>query len=140
MDNLRVQNADLMRLRQYLSGNNQSFSVVNFDSLYQDTDEVTVYKILAHFCENLLNASSQIIQATAVQNPEVLWKQAHKLVGTAELLGFKQFADESRALSHRIRLTEGYDMSQLEVAQYVRTVNRLYSDVRDLFPNLKSYL
>ena len=50
------------------------------------------------------------------------------------------FADESRLLSRRIRNTEDYDMSQLEVGQYVKSVNKLYSDLRDMFPNLKSYL
>ena len=140
MDSVHVQNGDLMRLRHYFNGNSQSFSVVSFDCLYQDTDEVTVFKILAHFCENLLNASSLIIQATQSKKSEVLWKEAHKLVGTAELLGFKMFADESRLLSRRIRNTEDYDMSQLEVGQYVKSVNKLYSDLRDMFPNLKSYL
>lgn len=140
MESTKVQNGDLMRLRGYFDENAQSFSIVNFDCLYQDTDEVTVFKILAHFCENLLNASSQIIQATEAKNPEVLWKEAHKLVGTSELLGFKQFAEESRQLSRRIRNTEGYDMSQSEVAQYVRSINKLYSDLRDLFPDLKTYL
>lgn len=140
MDSIHVQNGDLMRLRNYFNANSQSFSVVNFDCLYQDTDEVTVFKILAHFSENLLNASSQIIQGTQTRNPEVLWKEAHKLVGTAELLGFKQFAAESRLLSRRIRNTESYDMSQAEVGQYVKNINKLYSDLRDMFPNLKSYL
>ncbi|MBY0452587.1 MAG: hypothetical protein K2P92_06085, partial [Bdellovibrionaceae bacterium] len=118
MEGAKVQNGDLMRLRGYFNENAQSFSIVNFDCLYQDTDEVTVFKILAHFSENLLNASSQIIQAVEAQNPEVLWKEAHKLVGTSELLGFKQFAEESRQLSRHVRNTEGYDMSQAEVAQY----------------------
>ena len=135
-----IENHELKDMLSFFSQKNDGFKVDNFLNLCSDTDEQTAIKILSYFYVSLIDATSQIQLAVEIENKEFLWKTAHKLAGSSELLGFKLFADKSRSLSHKIRNNEAEGFNKTEAQQYLNTVSALCSDIRDRFPSLMAHL
>lgn len=116
------------------------FERQTFVNLYQDTNEETVIRILAHFNENLKEAAQKIKEAMAEENCETVWKSAHKLAGSAELLGFKRFATDARDLSKQIRANPVFENYTYEISTYMTQAAELSHQIENKFPTIKSFL
>lgn len=116
------------------------FDQHSFKNLYHDTSEETVIKMLAHFQENLLDTTEQLKLGIATDNLEIIWKAMHKMAGTSELLGFKNFAIESRLLSKQVRASGSVESLKEEIGAYREKAVNLYKDIHTTFPTLRAYL
>jgi HPt (histidine-containing phosphotransfer) domain-containing protein len=116
------------------------FDQHSFRNLYQDTSEETVIKMLAHFQVNLFDTSEQLQIGMNTENIDVIWKAMHKMAGTSELLGFKNFAVESRTLSKQVRASGSVESLREEIRQYRDKTIKLYRDIETTFPTLQAYL
>lgn len=116
------------------------FARQTFLNLYQDTNEETVIRILAHFNENLKEAVQKIHEAEAEENCETVWKSAHKLAGSAELLGFKRFAAAARELSNQIKANPFFESYTYEISTYRSNSAELSRQIENKFPTIKSFL
>lgn len=119
---------------------NSGFERQTFVNLYQDTNEETVIRILAHFNENLKEALQKTKEAQSEENSEAVWKSAHKLAGSAELLGFKRFATDARDLSKQIRANPVFENYTSEICTYVTHSDELSRQIENKFPTIKSFL
>jgi HPt (histidine-containing phosphotransfer) domain-containing protein len=135
-----IKHRELALFLEHFSHNDNDFSREAFVNLCEDTNEDTVIKILAHFNENLKEAELNMKQAFDEQNCEIFWKSAHKIAGSAELLGFKHFADQSRDLSRQVRANPVFESHMDSLKQYCGFTENLSSEISALLPSLKSYL
>lgn len=132
-------NAEIKNFLLHFVPNNE-FDSVAIKNLLQDTGEETVIKMLAHFQENLFDSSEQIKNGLNSDNVEMVWKAMHKLAGTSELLGFKNFSVQSRQLSKLVKNAGNLNDLKSEVFNYHAKVFKLYQDILATFPSLPSYL
>lgn len=116
------------------------FDQHSFKNLYHDTSEDTVIKMLAHFQVNLFDTTEQLQLGLATDNLELIWKAMHKMAGTSELLGFKNFAIESRTLSKQVRASGSVEGLREEISAYREKALNLYKDIQTTFPTLRAYL
>lgn len=116
------------------------FDQHSFKNLYHDTSEDTVIKMLAHFQVNLFDTTEQLQLGLATDNLELIWKAMHKMAGTSELLGFKNFAIESRTLSKQVRASGSIEGLREEISMYREKALNLYKDIQTNFPTLRAYL
>ena len=134
-----LSNSDLKKFLIHFAPLNE-FDQHSFKNLYHDTNEETVIKMLAHFQANLLDTTEQLQLGLATDNLEIIWKAIHKMAGTSELLGFKNFAINSRALSKQVRASGAIEGLREEVSNYHDTALNLYKDIGANFLTLQSYL
>lgn len=104
------------------------FAEQSFQILLDDTDETTVLQILYNFLDSLSECAEI---AYAVQNnpwhPEMLWRICHKISSSAGLLGFKKYANLTKAISYSLKNSTG------EVAaEDILLVQQLYRQSCDL--------
>lgn len=135
-----INHLELRFFLEHFSEKAHDFDRETFVHLYEDTSEETVIKILAHFSENLLESIKNIEVSRAEENCEIAWKLTHKLAGSAELLGFKNFGQYSRELSHLIRANPVYENHRQAIEDYLNTLQSLSDSIRSTFPSLRSYL
>ena len=121
-------------------GNLPDFDRQVFANLYEDTNEDTVIRILAHFNENLSEGCLQLNDALKSENAEVAWKLAHKIAGSAELLGFKPYGDRSRQLSKQIRANPIFENHRPQINAYLTETSGLNLEIERVFPSLRSFL
>lgn len=130
-------NKEINKLRAYFEANPQKYSLDSLDTLQQDTDAKTVFKILGHFSDNLLASSIELEKAVEDQDAQSIWKIAHKLTSSAQLLGFTYFYTLSKELTKAIKNVENFDVKSQQVESYYKEVNSIYSNLRDFYPKLK---
>lgn len=116
------------------------FDMQIFTHLYEDTNEDTVIRILAHFNENLKEGVLRMEGALAAENCEDVWKTSHKIAGSAELLGFKPYADRSRHLSRQIRANPNFESHADEIRDYLRETAEISRGIATAFPSLTAFL
>ncbi|AGH95652.1 hypothetical protein A11Q_1436 [Pseudobdellovibrio exovorus JSS] len=127
-------------------GRHEGFDRESFFNLYEDTGEETVMRIMAHFNQNLIEASRNIKAALVnehgneSENVENIWKWAHKIAGSAALLGFKSYGDESRELSKKIRDQQSFADCKKQVEDYLKKTKALSQNIEEAMPSLKTYL
>lgn len=109
-------------------------------NLLEDTNEDTVLRILAHFNENLKEGCEKIKTAISQNNSEPVWKTAHKIAGSAELLGFRDYANRSRELSRLVRATPDFDTHKTDIEAYLKTTSELTAEISATCPGLSSFL
>lgn len=134
-----IKHHELKSFLDYFSQKN-GFERQTFVNLYQDTNEETVIRILAHFNENLREAVQKTRDAQSDENTEAVWKSAHKLAGSAELLGFKRFATGARELSKQIRANPVFENYTSEISTYLNQSDELSQQIEIIFPTIKSFL
>lgn len=71
--------------------------------LVEDTAPEPALKVIARFRHTVAAAQAELEAARAGGDAERVWKMAHKVAGTAELIGFAEFGRASKALSHGVR-------------------------------------
>lgn len=108
--------------------------------LYNDTDSVTVLKILAHFRANLTDGIPVLRAGILESNSDVIWKTAHKFAGSAELIGFMKFGRLARQINDDFKVgvsaAEGYKAA----GYFVEQADLLAKQIDAAVPNLSSYL
>ena len=135
-----IKHHELSLFLTHFSEKAYDFDRETFIHLYEDTSEETVIKILAHFSENLLESIKNLEISRSEENCEIAWRLTHKLAGSAELLGFKNFGQHSRELSHLIRANPVYENHRQAIEDYLNTLQNLSDSIRSTFPTLRSYL
>lgn len=108
--------------------------------LYSDTDAETVLKILARFHETLVVSIDKIQLAIDLNEVEVIWKTAHKISGSAELLGFVEYGQEARNLSHDLRASLDASESLLRINNFLNSTKILKLKIIKSLPALSEYL
>lgn len=110
-------------------------------AVIEDTSEVVVLRILAHFSESLKEAANAILSGIAGNEFEPAWRACHKIAGTAELLGFETLGQESRQLSALVKMNGGSDPELVErLAQYAAVCLEYREMVVRSCENWKQYL
>jgi len=109
-------------------------------NLCADTSEITVIKMLAHFNQNLKITIAQLITGIKEEKNDIIERAAHKLIGTAELLGFKGFSDESRNLTNMVRKKYPQEAITAAAYGYLEKCNELFSQLESNCPSLKIHL
>ncbi|MCC2679817.1 MAG: hypothetical protein K0R29_2393 [Pseudobdellovibrio sp.] len=110
------------------------------NTLCSDTSEITVIKMLAHFDQNLSVTITQLNEGIREQKNDIIERAAHKLIGTAELLGFKGFSDESRKLTNMIRNKYPQEVITASAYGYLQKCNELFNLLESSCPSLKIHL
>ncbi|WP_413580393.1 Hpt domain-containing protein [Bdellovibrio sp. HCB288] len=111
-----------------------------FNHLLEDTTPNTVLRILARFSVSLNECIPVLEQGATTGDAEAVWKAAHKLAGSAEMLGFKDFGRNSKELSWQLKQSAHIGASQEEVNFYLMQARELAKHLTDVFPNQKHYL
>lgn len=120
--------------------NSEGYENEVLGNLLEDTNEDTVLRILAHFNENLKEGTEKLKMAKGQSNCETVWKTAHKNAGSAELLGFRDYANRSRELSRIVRATPDFASHEKEINSYREATENLSAEISTTCPGLNSYL
>lgn len=105
------------------------FNKNQFVGLCRDTDEETVFKIASLFCQTLESSLQDIHNALEENDADIVWQRAHKVAGTAELLGFSVFGRTSRELSHQIKANSSLGAQLSEINDFVALAQKLLDEV-----------
>lgn len=116
------------------------FDRSSFDRLVEDTDQEVALKILARFWVTLQESVELIHEGIRQDNGEMIWKACHKVTGSAELVGFKNFGMQSRSLNAILKAMNAPDVHRNEINQYLETAGEIVHLIENGFPNLKLYL
>jgi|GEM_PF-1481335 len=127
---------DIAERLQFFDG----FDVKVFDLLVEDTNASATLRILARFCMSLNESLPHLQQGAQDGNPEIIGKAAHKLAGSAEMLGFKTFGDHSKSLSSRLKHATLQDVPATEVHSYIQEVHTVCDRIKSDFPQWQTYL
>ncbi len=111
-----------------------------FNHLLEDTTANTVLRILARFCVSLNECIPALERGSNSGEAEVVWKAAHKLAGSAEMLGFKEFGKRSKDLSWQLKQSEHIGDNLEDVRLYVTQARQLAANLANVFPNQQHYL
>lgn len=134
-----VQNHELKLFLTYFC-QRTDFDLGLFMTVYNDTDEKTVIKILAHFKENLKDCTATLIAASQTKDIDLTTKAIHKIAGSSELLGFKIYADQSRDLIKKLRSVLVYDHHISDIQAYLSYTQELSLSISLNFQTLDSFL
>ncbi len=109
--------------------------------LYNDTDDNTVLQILARFHETLVECIQKIERALdSGENRDAIWKAAHKIAGTAELVGFASFGHKARELSHTLKDCAPQPEHEDDVKKFLQLIRNNKEAISSSFPNYREYL
>lgn len=116
------------------------FDASAFERLLEDTSPSATLRILARFNLSLQETVPLMMQSMQSGQIEPIWKSAHKLAGSAEMLGFKEFGLQSKHLSSQLKNSEVLGTHAGEVTVYISEARAVMNLIGKAFPNLKSYL
>jgi HPt (histidine-containing phosphotransfer) domain-containing protein len=119
---------------------NEGFDPESFLQLVEDTGEDTTLKIIARFTETLKETESYVRQGLASDDPEAIWRAAHKISGSANLIGFTQCGDLARDLSHQIKANPDLSNYSAEIDIFLKIIQSLISQINVNITNLKAHL
>ena len=108
--------------------------------LYADTDEETVLKILARFHETLVDSIAKLQIAIDSADIETIWKVSHKISGSAELLGFVEYGQEARKLSHDLRSNTDFSQNRTRANDFLNRTKILKLKIMKSIPALNDFL
>ncbi|WP_413559898.1 hypothetical protein [Bdellovibrio sp. HCB209] len=111
-----------------------------FNHLLEDTTPNTVLRILARFCMSLNEGIPALERGSNSGESEIVWKTAHKLAGSAEMLGFRDFGKKSKDLSWQLKQSDHLGAHSEEVVVYLSQARELAVQLAAVFPNQKNYL
>lgn len=116
------------------------FEQDKIQELCSDTDEETVLKILARFHETLVDSIEKIQSAIEIADLEMIWKTAHKISGSAELLGFVVYGQEARDLSHDLRAHTDFSQNGQRINNFLNRTKILKLKIMKSMPALNDFL
>ena len=120
--------------------NNKDYDSSLIMQLYEDTDDITVLQILARFRETLIDAIQKMDTAFDAGETEAIWKSAHKIAGSAELVGFGHLGRVARDLSHRLKESKNPSAFATENKNFIEMTKKHRDVITSAFPNFKDYL
>lgn len=130
-------------LKQFLDSqdSNGEYDKQLLIQLYNDTDDNTVLQILARFHETLVESIQNVERALdSGENSDAIWKTAHKIAGTAGLVGFATFGNFARELSHNLKVAPATAESDQEIRKFLKLTRTNKEVISTAFPNYKDYL
>jgi HPt (histidine-containing phosphotransfer) domain-containing protein len=130
---------DLEQVSSQLTGIS-GFDKFAFQHLLEDTAPLVVLKILARFYISVQEATKTIEDGITKNESIEIWKACHKLTGSAELLGFKEFGQKSRRLDIVLKTMPDIDLHLTEIKDYLLQAKTLNEKIMVSFPQLKNYL
>lgn len=101
------------------------FNTDGLNQLIEDTSPEAALKVIARFRLTVEGGLADIEGGVKAGNAEIVWKTAHKVAGTAELIGFDDFGQASKVFSHIVRENPDLAKHGEGVADYVSTCRRL---------------
>ena len=116
------------------------FDENKIQELCSDTDEQTVLKILARFHETLVESTEKMQGAIESVDSEVIWKIAHKISGSAELLGFTDYGQEARKLSHDLKANADFSHNSFRINNFMSRTKILKIKIMKSMPSLNDFL
>lgn len=116
------------------------FDGESFLRLAEDTDQTVILKILARFWVTLCESLDQIEEGLKEDKGEIIARACHKVSGSAELVGFKQYGNQSRSLNMSLKTMTDPQIHLNEIQGYVEDGRCLLKQIETVFPNFKSYL
>lgn len=111
-----------------------------FQQLTEDTDQQVALKILARFSVTLLECLQQIEVGLQQDDGDSIWKACHKMAGSGELVGFKQFGSEARSLIANLKALNDTQSHLAEIQYFLTNGFSLKQKIESSFTNIKSYL
>ncbi len=116
------------------------FDQEKIQELCSDTDELTVLKILARFHETLVDGLEKMQAAIESVDSVVIWKTAHKISGSAELLGFTDYGQEARKLSHDLKANADFSHNSFRINNFMNRTKILKLKIMKSMPTLNDFL
>lgn len=107
----------------------QEFNQEKLRQLCEDTDSETVFKILSRFNETLKESLALLEEAISNNRQETIWKVAHKISGSAELLGFVEFGIRARNLSHHLRENPNSRLYDKDISQFFLVTKKIHENI-----------
>lgn len=117
-----------------------NFDKSAFLQLIEDTGPLVVLRILARFETGIQESLGVIQQGIAQENSDMIWKACHKLTGSAELIGFKEFGAKSRKLNLDVKALPDIQAHIDELQHYLKEGQELSSLIKESFPRFQDYL
>lgn len=110
--------------------------------LKEDTDETVAIKILARFFITLEESLNHVAVSLNSGELSEVSKGSHKIAGSADLVGFSTFAQKSRKISRDVKIVPEASASDLhhEVVDYLSDGKAMMGQMKDAFPDYKSYI
>ncbi|MFM6927703.1 MAG: Hpt domain-containing protein [Bdellovibrio sp.] len=116
------------------------FDTYALHHLLEDTAANTVLRILARFSVTLEESLFLLEKGAEIEDQTLIWKAAHKIAGSAEMLGFKEFGQKSKRLSGHLKLSSDLSNHVEDIAAYRSDVKTLLNLISKSFPRRQSYL
>lgn len=116
------------------------FDNTAFMQLIEDTGPLVVLRILARFEMGIRECISVINQGIEEEDCESIWKACHKLTGSAELIGFKEFGAQSRKLNSDVKALPDIQTHLEELTGFLHEGQALTLSINACFPQIKNYL
>ena len=116
------------------------FDSYALNHLLEDTAANTVLRILARFSVTLEESLPLFEKGAEIEDSTLIWKAAHKLAGSAEMLGFKEFGQKSKRFSSHLKLSSDLSNHVEDIASYKEDVYSLLNLITKSFPRRQSYL
>lgn len=116
------------------------FDSAAFVQLIEDTGPIVVLRILARFEMGIQESITAIQNGIAQENSDSIWQACHKMTGSAELIGFKDFGAKSRKLNRDVKALPDIQAHLDELTHYLRDGEELAEHIKHSFPQFKNYL
>lgn len=128
------------------------FSLELFSQLIEDTSEDVAFKMAARFHRTLGESLNFVKEGYRQGESEPIWRGAHKVAGTAALLGFNDLGSHSKELVKKLRsvsevpdeveqknalLKDG--IIQTEIEKYIKEAEDIHGAMAQACPTLEAY-
>ena len=120
--------------------NMPEFDAKAFQQLTDDTDQQVALKILARFSVTMTECLQQIEEGIQKEDGETIWKACHKMAGSGELVGFRQFGAEARSLIASLKALNDPQTHRDEIQNFLKNGYGLKQKIESSFTDIKSYL
>lgn len=112
-----------------------------FLALKRDTNEEVVLKILARFRMTLTECLNNIDEGFKQGKTEMIWQAAHKIAGSAQLLGFRNLGVEARDLYIKLKneISDTNEASR-EIQDFMRYGAMILQTIELKFPQHSDFL
>lgn len=129
-------------LNEFLAAfpNGDGFNLTAFQQLAEDTDEDTTLRILARFWQNLQETLADVDPESIHEHYGRMQRLAHRVAGTAELLGFQMLGQMARELDRQLKTDPSAPNVKEGLMAFIQVSLRLIKDIQKSFPNLQVYL
>lgn len=130
MDTLAAK-SEITKFYNYFK-NSKGFNTHAFQMLLEDTDELTVLRILSQFLVTITDCKNKMLNALESDDPECIWKCCHKIAGSADLLGFTEIGSTSRTISQQLKANPNITVYSSEIDNIIQLISKLVDSMLDI--------